>query len=176
MGNVEQVPPNSPPARPLRPPMWVRWVLSLGTGAGLLVALVLFVNHHNSDSLAVQNPAALARANREADIVVAQDQAPRVVSLTSASAPRGAITRTVQSEMTRLIARGTVTGPLERTSCRKAGGRGSRLGFSCVATAAEVNYDFVGVVNVAARQLTYCKRDAPPVPSQDIPVSRRCRA
>jgi hypothetical protein len=156
--------------------MWVRWALSLGTGAALLVALVVFVNGHNSDSLAVQSPAALARANREADIVVAQDQAPHVVTLTSASAPVGAMTRTVRSEMTRLIARGTVPGPLQRTFCRKAGGKGSRLAFSCVATAAQVNYDFVGVVNLPARQLTYCKRDAPPVPSQDIPVSRRCRA
>jgi hypothetical protein len=156
--------------------MWVRWVLSLGTGAALLVALVVFVDNNNSDSLAVQSPAALARANREADIVVAQDQAPHVVSLTSASAPRGAMTRTVRDEMTRLIAKGTVPGPLQRTSCRRAGGRRSRPGFSCVATAAQVNYEFLGVVDVPARHLTYCKRDAPPVPSQDIPVSPRCRA
>jgi hypothetical protein len=170
------MPQNSRPPRPLRPALWVRWVLSLAAAAAVLVALVLFVDHHNSDSLAVQSPAALARANREADIVVAQDQAPHVVALTPASAPRSAMTRTVRAEMVRLIARGTVPGPLQHTSCRRAGARGSTVGFSCVATAAAVNYQFLGVVDTPARHLTYCKRDPPPVPSQNIPVSRRCRA
>jgi hypothetical protein len=32
------------------------------------------------------------------------------------------------------------------------------------------------VVNVPAHRLTYCKRDEPPVPSMNIPVSRRCVA
>jgi hypothetical protein len=50
------------------------------------------------------------------------------------------------------------------------------LGYSCVATANDVNYDFLGVVNVPAHQLTYCKRDEPPVPSMNIPVSPRCVA
>jgi hypothetical protein len=45
-----------------------------------------------------------------------------------------------------------------------------------VATAADVNYDFLGVVDVPAHRLTYCKRDEPPVPSMNIPVSRRCVA
>jgi hypothetical protein len=40
---------------------------------------------------------------------------------------------------------------------------------------ANVSYPFVGVVEPAARRLTYCKRDLPPVPTMNIPVSARCR-
>jgi hypothetical protein len=45
-----------------------------------------------------------------------------------------------------------------------------------VATAADVNYDFVGAVDIPARQLTYCRREPPPVPSEKIPVSPACTA
>jgi hypothetical protein len=78
--------------------------------------------------------------------------------------------------MTSLINKGVVDGPLQRTRCRRHGGGSGRLAFSCVATADNVNYDYVGVVDVSTRQLTYCKRDEPPVPSQNIPVSPRCTA
>jgi hypothetical protein len=35
-------------------------------------------------------------------------------------------------------------------------------------------YRFLGVVDTAAHRITYCKHDEPPVPGEDIPVSRRC--
>jgi hypothetical protein len=31
------------------------------------------------------------------------------------------------------------------------------------------------VVDQARRRITYCKRDPPPVPTDDVPVSGRCR-
>jgi hypothetical protein len=39
---------------------------------------------------------------------------------------------------------------------------------------AAVSYPFLGVVDLRAKQITYCKRDPPPVPSENIPVSSRC--
>jgi hypothetical protein len=32
------------------------------------------------------------------------------------------------------------------------------------------------VVDTSARRITYCKRDPPPVPSQNVPLSPRCLA
>jgi len=156
--------------------MWVRWVLSFGVAAALAVGLVLYVDHHNGNGLATQNPAALARANREAEIVVAQDQAPHVIRLRSAADPRAAFARAVRADMTQRINRGIIDGTLGRVTCRRHGGGGTTLGFTCTAIVDDVNYPYVGVVHVAARQLVYCKRDEPPVPSQNIPVSRRCDA
>lgn len=155
---------------------WARWVLPFGIAAALVVGLVLYVDHHNSDGLAPQNPAALARANREAEIVVAQDQAPHVIRLRSAANPGAAFAHAVRAEVNGLVNRGIIDGTLQHVACARHGGRGDTLGFSCRAVVAGVNYPFVGVVHVAARQLVYCKRDEPPVPSQNIPISPRCEA
>jgi hypothetical protein len=156
--------------------MWAKLALSLGVGAILLVALVIFVNHNNTDSNQTLTPSEQAKVNREAALVVAQDQAPRSVTLTRAESPRAGFVRTVHATMSGLVTKGVIDGPLQRVRCTRHGGGAGRLGFSCVATANNVNYDFVGVVDVPARQLTYCKRDVPPVPSQNIPVSARCTA
>ncbi|MGA2012984.1 MAG: hypothetical protein ABSH51_20935 [Solirubrobacteraceae bacterium] len=155
-----------------RLPTWARWVTSFGVAAALLVALVLFVSHQNPAALAPANPAAEVRANREAEILVAQDQAPRVASAAGVAA-RAALARAVRADMTARIDGGQISGPLARIVCARAG---SATAFSCTATAADVNYDYVGVVDPRARRLTYCRRDPPPVPSQNVPVSPRCTA
>jgi hypothetical protein len=156
--------------------MWAKFAVSLGVGAILLVALIIFVNHNNTDSNKTLTPSEQAKVNREAALVVAADQAPRVVRLTGAESPQAGLVRTVRTAMSSLINKGVVDGPLQRTRCTRHGGSAGRLAFSCVATANNVNYDFAGVVDTRTHQLTYCKRDEPPVPSQDIPVSPRCTA
>jgi hypothetical protein len=156
--------------------MWAKFMLSLSVGAILLVALIIFVNHNNTDSNQTLTPSEQAKVNREAALVVAADQAPRVVTLTRAESPSAGFVRTVRTAMSGLINKGVVDGPLQRVRCARHGGGADQPAFSCVATANDVNYDFVGVVNATAHQLTYCKRDEPPVPSQDIPVSPRCTA
>jgi hypothetical protein len=167
--------PSAPTARRPRFPMWAKWVLSLGAGAILLAALIIFVDHHNTDSPRSQNLAAQTRANREAALVVERDQAPRVIRLAAGLSPRAGMTRTVRATMSGLIDKGIVDGPLQHVRCTPHG-HGDRVGLSCVATANDVNYDFVGVADVPARRLTYCKRDEPPVPTMNIPVSARCQA
>jgi hypothetical protein len=158
-----------------RPPLWLRWAASLGVGVALIIALVIFVDHHNSDSLAPENPAAAVRANREDEIVVAQDQAPHVVRAPAGVAPRAAIERVVRADTAQGIAKGQLAGPLQRARCTPAGAStAARRAFRCTVTASNVNYLFDGVVDVQTRRLTYCKRDPPPVASQNIPVSPRC--
>jgi len=156
--------------------MWARFAVSLCVGAILLVALIVFVDNNNTDSNRTLTPSEQAKVNREAERVVASDQQPRVVALTAGESPRNGFVRTVRATMTGLVNKGVVDGPLQRVRCTRHGGGAARRVFSCVATANNVNYDFVGVVDVAAHQLTYCKRDEPPVPSEDIPVSPSCTA
>jgi hypothetical protein len=146
-------------------------VLSFGVAAALLLALVLFVEHHNTNGPASTNKNAEVRANREAEVLVAQDERPRVVSLPGATAARAGLVRAVRGDMSRRVLDGSIVGPLQRVRCRRSRARGA---FSCTAVAASVNYDYLGVVDTPADQVTYCRRDPPPVPSQNIPVSPRC--
>lgn len=157
-------------------PLWLRWALSFGVVLVLGAALVLFVEHHGSDSPTTTDPAAVLRANREAEILVAQDQAPHVVRLSSGIAPAAALERALHAAMAQLIASGQINGPLGRSTCTPTrAAAGDRRSFACRVLAARVSYPFVGVVDTRTRRITFCKRDPPPIPSQNIPVSRRCR-
>jgi hypothetical protein len=157
-----------------RPPMWVRWALSLGVAAALAVALIVFVSHHNDNLLARESPTAAERANRLAAIVVSQDQAPHRVTL-AAGTSRAAVVQAIRHAMTVRIATGGAVGPLQGVRCATAGTRASEIGYRCRATAAGVGYPYQAVLDRRTRTLTFCKHDAPPVPSMNIPVSPRCR-
>jgi hypothetical protein len=157
-----------------RPPMWARWTLSFGVAALLAVGLIVFVSHHNGNGLAHESPKATQRLDREAEIVVSQDQAPRVVAL-AAGTPQAAVTRAIAHEMTARIAKGQAGAPLQHVRCTALATRASATGYRCQATAAGVAYPYEAVLNRRTRTLTFCKHDAPPVPSMNIPVSRRCR-
>lgn len=71
--------------------MWLRATVSLAIAAALIVALVLFVSHHNTNSPAITNLAAEAQANREAEILISQDQTPHLARLSSGAAPAAAV-------------------------------------------------------------------------------------
>ena len=154
--------------------MWAKFAASLAVGVILLVALVIFVDHNNTDSNQTLTPSEQAKVNREAELVIAADQAPHIVTLTAAESPRAGFVRTVRATMTGFINKGLVDGPLQRAHCRRHGGGGGRPAFLCVATADDENYDFLGVVDVAARQLTFCRREPPPVSTDKIPLSPAC--
>jgi hypothetical protein len=172
--NVARVPQRSLTPPRVRLPTWARWVLPFGVAAALVVGLVVWVDGHNGNGLATQSPAAAARANREAEILVAQDQAPHVVRLRSSADPLTAFRDAVRADMTQRINRGFIDGTLRRITCRRRGGTSRAMDFSCAVIVDGINYPYVGVVHVAAHQLIYCKRDEPPVPSQNIPLSPRC--
>jgi hypothetical protein len=156
-----------------RPPMWLRWVLSLGVAAILLIALILFVSHNDGTDLAHESPKQTARSNREAEIVVRQDQAPRVVTLTGTTRPD--VAHAIRRDMVRRISKGQAGAPLQHVRCRAAGRQGALAGFDCRASAASVIYPYEAVLDRGTARLTFCKHDAPPVPSMNIPVSPRCR-
>jgi hypothetical protein len=157
--------------------MWAQWTLSLGVAALLIIGLVAYVNHNGpTASLPTVNKSAVAEENREAAIVVGQDQAPHVVALAPGLAARVALTRAIASFMNRQVALGVINAPYQSTACGTAAGSSTvRLVFTCTAQAANVKYPFDAVVAPPQRQIIFCKHDLPPVPSMNIPVSARCR-
>lgn len=176
--------PDPPARRPrtsgayLNLPLWQRFVVSLSVGAILLIGLVVWVSGHNTDSQPSGNdPAATVRANHEAEILVAQDQAPRMAPLRAGIPPAIALEHVVHVWLATQVASGAISGPLKRARCRPTGARsGSSRGFSCTIESGGVNYPFLAAVDTGGRRIAVCKRDPPPVPSENVPVSSRCRA
>jgi hypothetical protein len=159
-------------------PVWLQWVLPFGVGAALVVAVVLFVHHQTDDVpliAKVTNPQAIAEQNREDHIIVVQQQAPHVAKLKPGVAPSAGLRAAVVGYMTYQINHGEMDGPIKRASCRSVtGGTIARQVMRCEVTATDLNYPFDGVVQPAAGVITYCQRVEPPVPSMNIPVSKRC--
>lgn len=166
--------PRSWPLPHPNPPMWLRWVLSLTVAAAVLVALVRFVSTHNAVTLAEQSPQALAREHRQADILAAQDQVPHVVALPASARQWKFVDGIVAADINAKIQRGLIDGTLQHVACRTGGRRSARLGFTCVAKVADVNYNYAGVIQSRAHRVVWCRHDAPPVPNEPIPLSRRC--
>lgn len=158
----------------LNPPLWLRWILAFAVAAALLIGLIEWVSHHNGNGLATVGPKAEARANREAEIVVSQDQAPHVATI-GRGPRRRAVVRTIRAAMIVRINAGEAGAPLQSVTCHEVGAQAGELGYRCIADSAGVQYPYQAVLERATRRLTFCKHDAPPVPSQNIPVSPRCR-
>jgi hypothetical protein len=154
-------------------PIWLQYLLAIVVAAALVIGLVVFVSHNNGNGLATPNPKAEVRANQEAAVLVSQDQAPHVVRLRPHTRARAGLVGAVRADMTQRINTGQIDGQLDHVTCAR---RHPGPGYSCIATADQVEYDYLGVVDVPAHRVTYCRRDPPPVPSMNIPVSRRCTA
>ena len=160
-------------------PVWLQWLLPFAVAAAVVIALVEFVNYETNHVPAiagVSSPKAVAEQNREDTILVRQLQAPQIARLKSGQAPASGIHAAVVRYMSRQIASGSMDGPIKSSSCRAAGGTHGRQVFHCrvTASAQDVTYPFDGVVQPASGTITYCRRVAPPVPSMNVPVSRRC--
>jgi hypothetical protein len=157
-------------------PLWLRWFLSVLVAVVVLILVVRFVQGHNNDATASQSPSGLARANQEATVVVEQDQAPHVAKLKPGQSPAVALARAARGDIAHSVNQGFINGPIESSRCAALAPHGLTLRFRCTVVAANIRYPFLGVADVGAHRITYCKRDPPPVPSQNIPVSRRCTA
>jgi hypothetical protein len=161
----------------VRPPLWLQWVLSLTVAAAAIFGLVRFVQSNTANQVTTESPAGEVAQNEEAEALVAEDQAPHTVRLPNHVAPTTALDRAIRADMTTLINQGSIDGPLQRSSCAPTG-RPGKAGqrFGCTVSAGGVSYPFVGLVDARTRRIVYCKRDQPPVPSQNVPLSPRCTA
>ncbi|HET9094366.1 MAG TPA: hypothetical protein VFN36_04705 [Solirubrobacteraceae bacterium] len=161
-------------------PLWAQWVLPFAVAGAIVLGVVLFVQYETTQTPALANynsAAAVAEQNREDTILVGQQQAPHRARLKPGEAAAAGLRAAVVGYMSRQINTGSMDGPIERSSCRAAAGSGgARLVFRCRVTASAqmVTYPFDGVVQTRSGVITYCQRVTPPVPSLNVPVSRRC--
>lgn len=159
------------------PPLWLRYVLAMSTAASVLIALVIAEHNSNGGAPAPENPAAEVQANRESRILVAQDQAPHTVRLPRRAVPHTTLEHAIASDMTGRIRHHELSGPLQNARCAASGAEhATRRAFLCTVLAGDARYPFLGIVDLRADTVTWCKRDPPPTPALNVAVSAKCRA
>src|SRR5579862_7057592 len=105
----------------MRPPLWLQWVLSIVVAAAVIFGLVRFVQSNTDNQVTTESPAGEVQANREAEILVGEDQAPHSVRLRGGTPALAAINRAIRSDMIAMINQGSLDGPLQRSSCTLTG-------------------------------------------------------
>jgi hypothetical protein len=174
--------PPPPPQRLFGPegrlPTWAQWAVPLGVAALLVAGLILFVDHQQATAnqpAPVTRRSALLEQNREARILVAEDQTPHTLAIARPTPGPEAIRLAVAAVMRAELRTAAIEGPLQRIICRPTDASAPRrLVYQCTAEAASVLYPFSGVVEPGRRRVTVCKRDLPPVPGMNVALSPRC--
>ena len=159
----------------LFPALWMRWAISITVGAAAIVALVVFVEHNNNNSEAKGSPGALVREQQEAQALIGADQAPHTFVVRDGQSLNAGLVAAVRGDLRNGLKTGDIQGRIQKIDCRRSGARAGRVAYHCVAQVQNVKYPFLGVYVAKTKRITYCKRDFPPVRSENIPVSRRCR-
>lgn len=158
----------------LFPALWMRWAISIAVGVALIAALVVFVENNNSSSEATGSAKSLAREDREAHVIVGADQMPHTIQLASGQSVQAGFVAAVHADIRHRLKTGNIQGRVQKVGCHRSGARRGRVAYSCIAQVQNVKYPFVGVYTAKSKRITYCKRDLPPIPSENIPVSARC--
>jgi hypothetical protein len=160
-----------------RPPLWVRWLLTLLAFA-LLIVVIRIVASRSTNSTAESSPTAEAEANRVGELVVTSDEAPHSSPLRADTPMGSALQSAIAADVHSRIRHGELTGPLQSVRCAPSGQpRAGRRPFSCTVLSAGISYTFLGVADERTRMLTWCKSDLAPTASGPpaAQISRRCR-
>src|SRR5579864_4918764 len=115
---ARQAPSPAAPSRPQRPrrrrapgaylnlPLWLRFTIAGAIAVVLLTAMVIFVNGHNTNSNPILNEAQQRQANHDSELLVAQDEAPQTLRLSTAAGARAALERVIRARIGSRIAAG----------------------------------------------------------------------
>jgi hypothetical protein len=156
-------------------PLWARWLLSL-LGFAALIALIAIVVRGQGGSPRPDRSAEV-EADREGQIVIAQDQTPHTATLRAGVLARVALELAIKADVRDRIRNGQLAGNLQSVRCKPARSTlAGRRAYRCTARVANIAYPFLGVANEHARELTWCKRDPPPASNapQAVPVNPGC--
>jgi hypothetical protein len=161
-------------------PVWLQWALPFGIAIVVVLALVLYVHHQSDDTPSeaqVVSPSAIEEQNREANILMAQLQAPLHAKLKAGVTPATGLRFAITHWLDHQIAIGALSGPLDRESCSPTvGSTSARVAFKCNMVTANVTYPFYGVVIPSTGRITYCRLVAPPRYREQDLLSRSCLA
>ncbi len=156
--------------------IWIRWVLAIVVAAAIIGGIVVAV-HRAGPENSTSEAAIEGETNRIADIAITEDEAPQTARLSAGAVPTSALARAIGTDVRGRISHGQLTGPLQSVACTPGPTSGSRTAYTCQVHSDGAAYQFLAVVDEAAKLLTWCKVD----PSVDVkggpevPISPRCR-
>jgi hypothetical protein len=157
------------------PPLWARWLLSILGFAALIALISIAVRGQGGPSQ--PDRSAEVEADREGQIVIAQDQAPHNATLHAGIHARVALELAITADVRDRIRNGQLAGDLQSVRCRPARSpHAGRRAYRCTARVANIAYPFLGAADEHARSLTWCKRDPPPSSNAPlaVPVNPGC--
>jgi hypothetical protein len=173
----------SPLARFRALPLRTRWLITIAAYALVIAAIVIVIHEsdggHEGGSSPQAEATAVAEANHEGRLAIAQDEAPHDAKLARGLPAQVALERAIDADVRSRIAHGELTGPPQSVDCKPpAQPRAGRRQLSCTVRSAGISYPFIGVADERTLELTWCKVDPPPVANAplEVPVSSRCRA
>jgi hypothetical protein len=164
-------------------PLRTRWLTTIAAYALVIAVIVIAIHEsgggHEGASSAQAEATAVAEANHEGRLAIAQDESPHDAKLARGLPPQVALERAIGADVRSRITHGELTGPLQSVDCQPpAQPHAERRQLSCTVRSAGISYPFIGVADERALELTWCKVDPPPVANEplEVPVSARCRA
>jgi hypothetical protein len=154
-------------------PSWLQWGIPFAIAIAAVVLIVVFVQDHQGQngSESPVSPKQRSVEVRQADATIKQSQAPHtariVAGVTAAKGLAHAITDWVDHQ----TKTGAMNGPVKNASCTPVSGSGSdRVALKCTIKAADVAYNFRGVVQPKSGKVTYCQKiDYGPIYNQKVP-------
>jgi len=105
----------------MRPALWLQWVLSFVVAGAVILGLVRFVESNTANQVTTENASGEAQANREAEILVAEDETPHTVLLPAHTVAAVAVNRAIRADITTMIDQGSLDGPLQHSKCSTVG-------------------------------------------------------
>jgi hypothetical protein len=164
-------------------PLRTRWLITIAVYAVVIAAVVIVIHEsgggHEGGISPQAEARAVAEANHEGRVAIAQDEAPHSARLARGQSVQVALERAIGADVRERIAHGELTGPLQNVACKPpAQPHAGRRQLRCTARSAGISYPFIGVADERILELTWCKVDPPPVANAplEVPVSSRCRA
>jgi hypothetical protein len=156
-------------------PLWLRWLFAVCAFSLLTAVIVLVVHGLNHSGGATTDKQAARRANREGQVLIAQDQSPRGARLERGRAPAPALARAIAGDVRRQVAAHQLAGPAGSVRCQVRGrSRAARAPYRCVTLAGAVSYLFFAVVDRRARRLVWCRQDQVQGSGLAVPLDPTC--
>lgn len=156
-------------------PLWLRWALTLLGFGTLAIIAVAELGGSGNPSSSQRDAAALVQANRAARLVVIQDQAPHSSPLSPSVDPQLALERAIAEDAHGRVRRDELGGPVKEVRCAPVRQtQAARRPFKCTARVGSIDYPYLGVADLRAQRLTWCKMDPAPSVQVVVPVSPRC--
>jgi hypothetical protein len=141
--------------------MWFQWGFPFAIAIIVVAIIVVWVQGHqgqNGSEATVSQKAQLIE-EKQAETTIKQQQQPHTAMLAAGVGASKGLERTITAWVNHQTKTGAMNGPVKDAICTTVSGASSdRVALKCTIKAAQVSYDFRGVVEPRSHKVTYCQK------------------